>query len=251
MKWREYYEKLRQWEAEGYDVSELKQKWFPENRRGGRSLARIALSLVVVAITMVGGLLIWQHISSGLPGDETVATLSPSIVAATVNVERITEEDVAGLQARSGMSISYDQALEHLITEKLLYQEATNKGHELSMSDAESELETQLAEMNMTREDLDLQLQQHGISYQEYLEGYRTGLSIQNYLEATIEVTEEEARARYDELTELYGDQLPPFFTVKQQIIAELQQEAMPYLIEELRDKADVEVHTFDLSNGT
>jgi len=162
-------------------------------------------------------------------------------VAARVNGERITEQDVAELQARAGMGISYDQALEHLITEKLLYQEASNKGHALSTSDAESELETQMAAMNMTREDLDWQLQQHGISYQEYLEGYRTGLSIQNYLEATIEVTEEEARARYDELKELYGDQLPPFETVKQQIIAELQQEAMPSLIDELRDRADIE----------
>lgn len=32
-KWRGYYDKLRKWEAEGYDVSELSQKWFPAGRR--------------------------------------------------------------------------------------------------------------------------------------------------------------------------------------------------------------------------
>ncbi|MFU8796205.1 MAG: hypothetical protein ACNA7X_02770 [Dehalococcoidia bacterium] len=165
-------------------------------------------------------------------------------VAARVNGERITAEDVAELRARYdryGMSISFDEALEYLITEKLLYQEARNKGHALSTRDAEFELHTQLAAMNMTRQDLDLQLQFHGISYQEYLEGFRTGLAIQNYLEDTIEVTEEEARARYDELAELYGESLPLFEIVEQQIIAELQQEAMPSLIDELRGKASIE----------
>jgi len=159
-------------------------------------------------------------------------------VAARVNGERITAEDVEEMQARYG--VSHDQALDHLITEKLLYQEARNKGHALSTRDAEFELHTQLAAMNMTREDLDLQLQFHGISYEEYLEGFRTGLSIQNYLEATIEVTEEEAMARYDELAELYGESLPPFETVKQQIIAELQQSAMPSLIDELKEQASI-----------
>jgi len=159
-------------------------------------------------------------------------------VAARVNGERITAEDVEEMQARYG--ISHDQALDHLITEKLLYQEATSKGHALSTSDAEFELQTQLATMNMTREDLDLQLQFHGISYEEYLEGFRTGMSIQNYLEATIEVTEEEAMTRYDELAELYGESLPPFEAVKPQIIAELQQEAMPSLIDELKEQASI-----------
>ena len=159
-------------------------------------------------------------------------------VAARVNGEKITAEDVEEMQARYG--ISHDQALDHLITEKLLYQEARNKGHALSTRDAEFELHTQLAAMNMTREDLDLQLQFHGISYEEYLEGFRTGMSIQNYLEATIEVTEEEAMTRYDELAELYGESLPPFEAVKPQIIAELQQEAMPSLIDELKEQASI-----------
>jgi len=311
MKWREYYDKLRQWEAEGYDVSELKQKWFPEGGARGKSRARTVLSAVVVALVVVGGFFIWQHRSDAPPDDETVATLSTSIVpsvggsvspssgtydlgqeviltaspasgyrfshwsgdatgtgattaitigqnrhvianfvpedvAATVNGERITAEDVAETQARYdryGMSMSFDQALEHLITEELLYQEAKDKGHALSTRDAESELETQLAVSGMTREELDSQLQLHGISYQEYLERFRRDFAIKDYLEATIEVTEEEAMARYDELKELYGDQLPPFEMVKQQIIAELQQEAMPSLIDELREKADIEVY--------
>ena len=51
--------RIRQWEAEGYDVSELKQKWFPKGA-GGRSRTWIVLSVVVVASVVVIALSMWQ-----------------------------------------------------------------------------------------------------------------------------------------------------------------------------------------------
>ena len=167
-------------------------------------------------------------------------------VAARVNGERITAEDVEEMQARYG--ISHDQALDHLITKTILLQEATKGGYLPTLEDAEFELHTQLAAVNMTREDLDLQLELYGISYEEYLEGYRTDLAIQNYLEAAVEVpevTEEEVEALYDYYRQIVPeDQLPPLEEIEEFLIAELEQqkheEAISALIDELKEKARI-----------
>lgn len=160
-------------------------------------------------------------------------------VAARVNGEKILAEDVAEFQARHGI-VSADQALDHLITERLLLQKAREGGHVPTMEEAEERLDTQLDMMGMTRDDLEAQLELQDVSYEEYIDGLRRNMAIQNYLEHTIEVTEEEARARYDEYAERHGDSLPPFDQVKQQIVGELQQEALPSLIERLREEANI-----------
>lgn len=172
-------------------------------------------------------------------------------VVARVNGEKITAEDVAELQARYlgyDAQITPDQALEQLITERLLYQEARQKGHALNTKDAEFELHTQLAAMNMTGEDLDVQLQFYGISYEEYLEGYRTELAIQNYLEAAVEVpevSEEEVEELYDYYRQIVPEeQLPPFDEIKAYLVMKLEQEkhqqAVSDLIERLREQASI-----------
>ncbi len=167
-------------------------------------------------------------------------------VAARVNGERITAEDVEELQARHG--ISHDQALEHLITKTILLQEAEKGGYLPTLEDVEFELHTQLAAMNMTREDLDVQLEIYGISYEEYLEGYRTELAIQSYLEATVEVpevTEEEVEERYDFYRQTVPEeQLPPFEEIEAYLVMELEQEkhqeAISALIDELKEQASI-----------
>ncbi len=173
-------------------------------------------------------------------------------VAARVNGEKILVEDVQQIEEQyrqQGMSISFDQALDQLITQKLLYQEVRNEGYALSTSDAESELEAQLAAMNMTRDDLDMQLQLQGISYEEFLEGFRTGMSIQNYLQAAVEVpevTEEEIEELYDYYRQMIPEEdLPPLEYVRADLVMELKQQkrlkAESDFIDELRDKADIE----------
>ena len=160
-------------------------------------------------------------------------------VAARVNGEKILAEDVVEFQARYGI-VSAEEALDHLITETLLLQEATKDGHVPTPEDVEFELNTQLAMAGMTRQDLEAQLELHEMSYDDYLKSFSRSMAIQRYLEHTIEVTEEEARARYDELAELYGGSLPPFEQVEQQIVSELQQKALPSLIERLREEANI-----------
>ena len=60
MNTKEYEKKLKEWEAEGYDVSELREKWFPSRRGRGGSRAGIWMSVVVAVFVVVVGVAIWQ-----------------------------------------------------------------------------------------------------------------------------------------------------------------------------------------------
>ncbi len=173
-------------------------------------------------------------------------------VAAKVNGESILVEDVEELQVRYGMSIDYEQALEHLITEMILFQEAEKGGYLPTRKDAESELHTQLAMMGLTKEDFDEQLKAHTISYQTYLEGFRREMAIHDYLDAAVEVpdvTEEEAREFYDDYAQQHPDEeLPSFEDAKSSIIQMLERErqqdaqaAIQLLIEDLREESTIE----------
>ena len=57
---KEYYDKLRKWEAEGYDVSELREKWFPSRKGKGGSHIGMWLSVVAVIFIAVAGIVVWQ-----------------------------------------------------------------------------------------------------------------------------------------------------------------------------------------------
>ncbi len=97
---KEYYDKLRKWEAEGYDVSELRQKWFPPKRRRGGSQVKIWFSGFVVVFIVVAGIVIWQAMqpsSSSSPEDQnpssflsktetstSTSSLSPALVTTTI-----------------------------------------------------------------------------------------------------------------------------------------------------------------------
>lgn len=57
MKRQEYEKKLAKWESEGYEVSELREKWFPAKSKksssGGKWLAIVAVIVVVIVIGVV------------------------------------------------------------------------------------------------------------------------------------------------------------------------------------------------------
>ena len=76
MKRKEYEEKLRAWEAEGYDVSELREKWFP--LKGRKSRIGIWLSLVVVIFIAVAGVVVWQAMQPAPPSVPAVRIPSPA-----------------------------------------------------------------------------------------------------------------------------------------------------------------------------
>jgi hypothetical protein len=72
---KEYYNKLRKWETEGYNVSELRQKWFPIKK----SLAGSWLVAIVAVFIVVVGIVIWQASQSApSPSPAVVTTAAPA-----------------------------------------------------------------------------------------------------------------------------------------------------------------------------
>jgi parvulin-like peptidyl-prolyl isomerase len=208
------------------------------NRKQGKLIAGVAVILAVAVLTAAMLL-----IAIAPPGSEVVAS---------VNGEAITAGDVTKLRVKAyesyRMQISKEEALEQLIAETVLYQEAEQQGYAPTMDEAEQELEDRVASSGRTMEDFESDLAKSGFSYEEYLQDLQRQLAINSYLDDVVqapEVTDLEARIFYEN----YKQQHPEagnitFEQLESQIIAlleqEKRQEAISLLIEELKDKADI-----------
>lgn len=211
------------------------------NRKKGKFIAGAA---VIVAAAVLTGALVFATIAA--PGSEVVAR---------VNGEAITAGDVTKLRVKVyesyRMQISEEEALEQLIEETVLYQEAEQQGYAPTMDEAEQELEARVASSGRTMEDFKADLAKSGFSYfsyEEYLQDFQRQLAINSYLDDAVqvpEVTELEARVFYENYKQQSPEaELPPFEQLKSEIMALLeqqkQQEATSLLIEELKEKADI-----------
>lgn len=78
---KEYSGKLRRWEAEGYDVSELREKWFPAKKVKGGSHIVTWLTVIGVAVfIVVTGVVVWQ--ASQPPAPHPTPPLVPAPITA-------------------------------------------------------------------------------------------------------------------------------------------------------------------------
>ncbi len=71
---KEYERKLREWEAQGYDVSELREKWFPTRK----SHVVRWLSIVVAILLIVAVVAVWQAAQTPAPTPATEPTPVPA-----------------------------------------------------------------------------------------------------------------------------------------------------------------------------
>ncbi len=172
-------------------------------------------------------------------------------VVATVDGREISAATVGKMQVRyhytHGRGLTFEQALELLIREELLYQEATRLDYQLTREEAEHELLTELAMKGIARRDFEAQLEAQGISYDEYLQELQKQLTIAYYVDDTVhipEITEEEAREFYLEYKERYPDETRTFEEMRYFIIAILEEQeevaSVLLLVEELKEKADI-----------
>jgi hypothetical protein len=117
------------------------------------------------------------------------------------------------------------------------------------MDEAEQELEARVALSGRTMEDFEADLAKSGFSYEEYLQDFQRQLAINSYVDDAVqvpEVTEIEARVFYEDYKQQSPEEeFPPFEQLKSEIMALLEQqkrqEATSLLIEELKEKADIE----------
>ncbi len=208
--------------------------------------------IFVVSLLFLAGCLEQSQDETNAADDLKQGTNDTITVAAIVNGVNITDEEVNMTQQSSiqqGQQISKDQALEYLIDQEILLQKAKEEGYSLTDAEAESYMETILAQQNSTLKDYKLQLQQQGISYEDQLQYVKEESAKQNYKDDALEgrnfsVTNQEARDYYDTYKQENPD-IPPFEDVKEDIISSLEQqkrqEAINSLIENLKEDADIQ----------
>lgn len=206
----------------------------------GRAIAAIAAAAILTAV-----LVLTVAADNGLrPGNGEIPA---SVVVATVNGVEITQGDVAelraALQEAYGRSISPEDALEELIRQEVVYQEAKSLGYLPEKEYAEERLADELWTMwGITMDEFRDLVKQAGLSYDEQLEAFGRDLATRQYLaEVELpEVTEEEARDFYDEWIEELppGQQPPSYESLEEEIVTRLGQDK---LVEALVEKAHIE----------
>ncbi len=220
---------------------------------------------VVLAVLSVGW---WfMHHGGAAPAADSGQTVERSIaddaVVATVNGVALQGEllnsqmtllaqqaqiaDVATLDDATFAQLQA-QALDSIVNTELVAQAATAEG--LSVTDADIEAQFDLIVEGVGgMEVAEARLAELGLSADEFKETLVNDILIQQYLEleSTVsDVTEAEALAVYEQVTQGQTEGVPAFadvrFQIEQQLEFQKQQEALASLIEELRAEADVEL---------
>jgi len=212
----------------------------------------IGVTAGIVAVAVVAVVLILS--ATGAPDNDTEPV---DKVVAILDGEEITEKDVADARVvifwAYGRYADRTEALEHLIAEKLLYREAEREDYVPTVDQTWLELTISVGMRELTLEEFEERLGWDGLSLDDYLEHFRRMLAINTFLEDTAEVpevTEEDIREFYEGYVEYqrekYPDEEPPTLEeMESHIVTVLEprkrQEAASLLVEELREKADIQ----------
>ncbi len=222
------------------EKSEDKQKKLNKNNQNFWKYGAV----LVLAILVVGGFIFFS-------GGDNNPNLSGNVIA-TVNGEEITTSEVNAIQQsliQQGQQITEEEALEQVINQKLISQEVEAGDYSVSTEEAESTIEQQLSMQGASLEDYKQQLSQQGIVYEEQLDSVKEELAVQKYLETQLEgenfeVSEQETQDFYEMYKSQSSEEVPSYEELEPQIIATLeqekQQEAISYLIQELRADAEI-----------
>ncbi len=227
-------------------------------------LALGKLVIVVVLVLLLGaGAYFTINKNAGTP--TTVATeKNDSTVVATINGKEILqaelddqvaqlivqlqsvdpESDIESTDVKEGIR---QQALDNLINIELLVQEAQSTDIKVNEAAVTAQY-LAVVERFGGDEGFEAQIKSLGLTSDDVKTNIRNQLAIQDYLDAKfsdIEVTEEEAKALYDEVATT-DQNLPPYEEVKDQVLAQVRANKEQVLVETLliglREKADIEI---------
>lgn len=216
----------------------------------------VIIAIMILSVIIVAGCSTTQETVQEDNTTQNENGLVPEItsdVVATVNGEEIRTNEVSSMQQslqQQGLQATQQDALEELINQAILAQEVAKQQITITTQEAETLMETQLAQQGATLEQYKQQIQAQGIQYENQLEVVKEQLKVQRFLENAIqtqdfEVTDEEANEFYELYTQQSPEEVLPFEELEEQIITTLQQqkqqEAISSLIGELRSEANVE----------
>lgn len=192
------------------------------------------------------------------PEDEVIATVNEENIYESTwqkSVDRMLLSyqqqglDVESEQGQIFVEQIEVQALEQLINQTLLYQEAKANDFEVDIEAAQADL-TELKQGYQSEEAFATALENNLFTEDELLNLLQIELSITAYLDATLDevtVTEEEKIAYYDDYVEQADEEeeIPPYEDVEEnieaQLISEGEQAQISTLIEDLKAASDIE----------
>ena len=178
---------------------------------------------------------------------------SDNPVVAEINDEVIRfdqVEDIVNTYLAQGQRLSKSAALDRIIVETLLLDEAELRGIDVTIEEAETQLTNTYQQSGLTQEQFSQRLKQLGTTYDETLEMYRDQLIINDLLSeelsgVDVSVSDEEAQIFYEQNLQTIQSQLgntTVFEDVSPQIKSTLQQQKQQQFvsnfIEELKDDA-------------
>lgn len=210
----------------------------------------------LIAILAVIAVALWISVGFTLLTDDTNnddsnGDVSNSVLA-IVNGEKISSnevEEAVESYARQGQQASEKQALELVINQTILFQEAERQGYGLTDTEAEMELIKQLSERNSTLDDYKADLEEQNISYEEQLQDFKEHTAIEKYVGhalvgENLSVTDDEARDFYDFLMQQSGYENVTFEEMESYIIDYMTEkkrdDAVNSLIADLRSEAEI-----------
>lgn len=222
----------------------------------------ISLSIGALAVIAVVAFAVFGD----LKGLEQIGSGNNSAAVALVNGEEISENEfnsrvaqTESLLAAQGQSAQLEdptvrsqmeqQILDQMILETLLLQKAEEQGVSVSSAEVDQEI-SNLVEQVGGQEAFEAQLNEQNISESQLRSDIEQQLITQQFLEAnvdvnSVEVTDEEARAFYDEVA-AQQEGLPPFEDIEQEVHAQIMQQKQAQLVnvyaQQLRSEAEVEV---------
>ncbi|MFT4244088.1 MAG: hypothetical protein ACMXYB_01390 [Candidatus Woesearchaeota archaeon] len=172
-----------------------------------------------------------------------------------INGEEVLAQDVAVVQMQlqqQGFEINEQQALEQIITNTVLLQAVQEQNFVITNEEAEEELIQLLSTQGFTIDDLKLDLEEQGVSYEATLEDFKERIAVDRFLEqnidiSSVEVTQEEVEEFYAMYSMQMGEQTLPFEEIELQIVAQIEQEKIGELqnqfINVLVEEADIEFY--------
>lgn len=183
-------------------------------------------------------------------------------IAAIVNDEAILKqelddsvENMKMTYIQQGIDIEQDgkleeiqnQVLDQLINTKLVMQEVQKTGYEPTQEEVNDQID-QITSQFKTKEEMDAILEANNLTLDELKSQISDDLKVQKFIAENTtqtEPTEEELKELYDQYSQQNGD-FPDYEELKEQlkqeVVAQKEQQQLMDLIEELRDQSEIEI---------
>ena len=215
-------------------------------------IGKILFSIIAITlITLTVIHLTRKEFSQTMTG-ETIFQTAEKIVA-YVDDHPITEEEVQKaqeyLEAQSERMVNRTEAVQRMIDEKLILDDAQEHGFAQTTQETELEIGKILATRNQTLEDFRARVESQNESYEEEIEYYRKQLLIEKYLNKVItkpNVTNAQALSYYNENKDkiFTGEVALSYEQISEQLRLALErkeeQEAISKYLEKLRQNANI-----------